>query len=281
MNRHRPDRCPGVLRPWPAEDGLLVRLRVPGGRVATASLTDLIGIAEDHGDGRVRVTTRANLQIRAMPAGPDSDALPEKLLLALEATGLLPSRNHDLVRNVMASPRTGVAAGRADLRPLVTALDAELCADPELGQLPGRFLFVLDDGTGDLRSRSCDLGLVALDATRAQLRVGRGWGDVVALSEAHLHLVELARRFHAARSPGPDGEWHVDDLAICLVPDRAPHRDLPDPSPPPPYGAIHGGLHIAVPPDGLDRTAIARLSAAAPTVVVTPWRGVLVPEETL
>lgn len=280
MNRNRPDRCPGILRPWPSNDGLLVRLRLPGGRVTTAALTDLVEIAEAHGDGRVHVTTRTNLQVRAMPAVPDTDVLPDDVLVALEATGLLPSRGHDLARNIMASPRTGLADGCVDLRPLVAALDAELCADPDLGQLPGRFLFVLDDGSGDLRERSCDLGLVALDPIRAQLRVGRGWGHVVPLVEAHLHLVEMARRFLAVRGVGPHAAWHVDELATTLSPDQAPHRDLPDPSPPPPYGAIPGGLHLAVPPEGLDRAAVARLTAAAPTVVVTPWRGVLVPEET-
>lgn len=279
MNRYRADRCPGALRPWPAVDGLLVRLRLPGGRVATSALAQLVDVAEEHGDGHVHVTSRSNLQLRGMPARPGAETLPDEVLRALETTGMLPSRAHDLARNVMASPRTGVAGGRADLRPLVAALDAAICADPTLGGLPGRFLFVLDDGTGDLRARSCDLGLVALDAGRAQLRVGEGWGPVVPLTEAHLHLADLARRFLELRGQGAAAAWHVRELGVPLVEEEPPTRSLPPPSQAPPYGPVTGGRHEPVPPGGLDRAAVTRLLDAAPAVVVTPWRGVFVPEE--
>jgi dissimilatory sulfite reductase (desulfoviridin) alpha/beta subunit len=53
MSRVRTDRCPGVGRPWPAEDGLLVRLRLIGGSVSSASLLSLVSVAETYGDGRV------------------------------------------------------------------------------------------------------------------------------------------------------------------------------------------------------------------------------------
>ena len=32
-SRTRGDLCPGALRPWPADDGLLIRLRLIGGAV--------------------------------------------------------------------------------------------------------------------------------------------------------------------------------------------------------------------------------------------------------
>ena len=92
--------------------------------------------------------------------------------------------------------------GEAVLRPDLPA--AEVLADPALGTLPGRFLFVLDDGSGDLIERSCDLGLVALDAESAQLRVGDRWSEVVPLAGAAARLVELARAFVQARGTGPD-----------------------------------------------------------------------------
>lgn len=281
MTRSRPDRCPGALRPWPAEDGLLVRLRLPGGRVAADALLGLLEVAEHHGDGHLHVTTRTNLQVRALPAVPGTQRLTDTVLAAIEATGLLPSRTHDLARNVMASPQTGLVGGRVDLRPVVRALDAALLAAPALGLLPGRFLFVLDDGRGDLLDRNCDLGLVALGPDEAQLRVGTGWGPVVPLAGVEERLVRLALRFLEVRGDGPGAAWHVHELASQLVTPVPASARLPDRSPPLPYGPVSGGEHVAVPEDGLDRPAVERLCSAAPELVVTPWRGVLVPEESL
>ncbi|WP_244927978.1 nitrite reductase [Nocardioides sp. W7] len=279
MNRFRPDRCPGALRPWPAADGLLVRLRLPGGRLRADSLRALVAVAERYGDGRVHVTGRSNLQIRALPRAAGSERLPEVVLEDLEATGLLPSRTHDLARNVMASPQSGLVGGRTDVRPIVDALDAELCGAPRLGGLPGRFLFVLDDGRGDLLSRTCDLGLVALDGARAQLRVGAGWGPVVDLHEAPRVLADLALRFLEVRGDGGGAPWHVTELAVPLLAPHAPERHLPHPAPPLGYGPVPGGVHESVPEAGFDRRAVERLCTTASELVVTPWRGVLIPEE--
>ncbi len=218
-SRHRPDRCPALCRPWPADDGLLVRLRLVGGRVAVRRLRALLHVAERWGDGRLHLTGRANLQLRALPADPLSPgAVAAEVVDAVLATGLVPSRSHELVRNVMVSPQTGHAGGRADLRPVADALDAALCADRRLADLPGRFLFVLDDGRGDLVERDCDLGLVAVDDGAAQLRVGSGWGPVVALDEVAETLVGLAARFLDRRGHGPSAAWHVRELDSPLVP---------------------------------------------------------------
>ncbi|WP_246592403.1 nitrite reductase [Nocardioides daeguensis] len=273
--RTRPDRCPGVVHPWPADDGGLVRIRVPGGRVPITALRALAAVAEEYGDGRVRVTGRANLQLRAMPLAP-SGLLDEAALAALEATGLLPSRAHDRVRNVLVSPQTGLAGGRADLRPVLAALDALLLADPALADLPGRFLFTLDDGRGDLADKHLDLGLVALDDATAQLRVGSAWGEVVALTDAPAALAALARAFLDARGTGPEAPWHVPELERPLVAAAPPAPGAAVATGPLPLGPVAGGRHVAVPDDGLDLTTIA--AWAAPTVIVTPWQGVLVPE---
>jgi precorrin-3B synthase len=264
------------VHPWPADDGGLVRIRVPGGRVPLAALRALAEVAEQYGDGRVRVTGRANLQVRAMPLTP-AGVLADEALAALEATGLLPSRTHDRVRNVLVSPQTGLAGGRADLRPVLAALDALLLADADLAGLPGRFLFTLDDGRGDLADKHLDLGLVALDDRTAQLRVGEQWGEVVALTDAPAALAALARAFLAARGTGPDAPWHVPELDLPLAPAASPAPGAAVATGPLPLGPVAGGRHLAVPDDGLVPTTIAAWTA--PTVIVTPWHGVLIPEE--
>jgi precorrin-3B synthase len=262
--RTRRDLCPGVLRPWPAEDGQLVRLRVPGGQLPAGALAALVDVAGEYGDGRVHLTGRANLQLRGL-----GEVTPT-VVDAIAATGLLPSRSHELVRNVLASPQTGLGGGRTDLRPVVATLDRLLCSDPALAELPGRFLFVLDDGRGDLADRATDLGLVALDDRSAQLRVGSSWGAVVPLSDAAGSLVDLARRFVDVRGDGPDAPWHVTELTAPLAePLPADPRALVA-SPPLPFGDVPGGRHVEA-PDGVLDPAVA-----ADALVVTPWRGVLV-----
>lgn len=280
--RDRSDRCPGALRPWRAADGLLVRLRLVGGQVATPSLERLLDVAERHGDGVVHVTGRANLQVRALPADPaDPRRVSAPVLDDLAATGLLPHPRHELVRNLLASPQTGLAGGRVDLRPMLRDLDARLCADRALADLPGRFLFVLDDGRGDVVGRPCDLGAVALDARCSQIRLGAGWGPVVPHADVARTLVTFARQFLQVRGEGPQAAWHVVELPAPLAcPDGSPSR--PDPRVPAaagplPAGPVPGGVHHPVPEHGLTRTELARWRPG-PTVVVTPWRGVLVPE---
>lgn len=281
-SRTRPDRCPGALRPWIADDGALVRLRLVGGHLPRPALEQLLRIAEEHGDGRVHLTTRANVQLRALPH--EDGALPRELFERISATGLLPSLTLELVRNIVVSPLTGrVTArhgGRADLRPVAAALDAGLCAEPLLDNLSARFLFVLDDGRGDVLDRDCDLGMVALDERTAQLRVGPHWGPVVDLADAPAALLDLARAFVHVRGDGPDAPWHLAELELPLV---APHRSdprLPLASPEPAPGPHlqddgRRALHVPCPDASIGRDL--DLPGDGP-LIVTPWRSVVVPD---
>jgi precorrin-3B synthase len=150
-NHAAADRCPGVLRLAEAADGYLARIRLPGGLIDAGQMRVLARLAGELGDGRVELTSRGNVQLRGLAAeagGP----LAEELARA----GLLPSPGHDLVRNVLASPLAGLDGG-PDLTAIVQILDAALCARPRLAELPGRFLFAVDDGRGDVAGLGADV----------------------------------------------------------------------------------------------------------------------------
>jgi precorrin-3B synthase len=140
-----------VLRLLEAADGYLARIRLPGGLVSGEQLRVLGRLAGELGDGRVELTSRGNVQLRGLAA----DAA-EPLTSELTAAGLLPSLSHDRVRNVLASPLAGLDRG-VELTGIVRALDAGLCARPRLAELPGRFLFALDDGRGDVAGLGADV----------------------------------------------------------------------------------------------------------------------------
>jgi precorrin-3B synthase len=151
VDRGAADRCPGVLRLAEAADGYLARIRLPGGLIGAGQIRVLARLAGEFGDGRVELTSRGNVQLRALAAGA-ADPLTDELTRA----GLLPSLSHDRVRNVLASPLAGLDGG-TDLTGIVRALDAALCARPRLAELSGRFLFAVDDGRGDVTSLGADV----------------------------------------------------------------------------------------------------------------------------
>ncbi len=222
------DRCPGVLRVYPAADGGIARLRFPGGRLGPADWTALAGIASDHG-GDIQVTSRGNLQVRGVR---DERLLRDRVA----AAGLLPSAAHDRVRNIIASPLAGRLEGHHPLGDLPERLDAALLARDEVTTLSGRFLFGFDDGTGDVLAHAPDLTAVAGKGGRS-LRVHVAGGDAgvdLSASDAAAVLVDAAVAFatHA------DGTWRVPGLGSLrdLVVDVLAAHDLTssgEPSPAP------------------------------------------------
>jgi precorrin-3B synthase len=149
----RQDACPGILDLHEARDGLVARIRLPGGYASTARLRSLAAMAERFGDSRVDLTARGNVQIRGIQPG-----VTVPMAGRAAAAGFLPSPAHDRARNITASPLAGLA-GHPGLRGPVRSLDRAIRADAGLAALPGRFLFSLDDGTGRAGLGSCDVGL--------------------------------------------------------------------------------------------------------------------------
>src|SRR5699024_9166543 len=162
--RDRPDGCPGARRVHVAADGAIGRLRFPGGSLPAPGFAVLADLADNFGDGDIHFTSRGNLQIRGIR---DVAAFAD----AVEEAGMLPHPEHDRVRNILQSPMTGRVGGLDDVSELVHAFDDALCADESLAALPGRTLFAIDDGRGDVLCEAPDLGLVALGGGEFELVV--------------------------------------------------------------------------------------------------------------
>ncbi|WP_194838133.1 precorrin-3B synthase [Nocardia sp. XZ_19_369] len=205
MTRGVPDSCPGVLRLHEAADGPLARVRLPGGRVEPGQLQVLAEAAREVGDGNIELTSRGNVQLRQVR---DAGELTGRL----EAAGLLPSQTHERVRNIVASPLSGRIGGIADVHALVPALDAGLLAAPRLAELPGRVLFTLDDGRGDVSMLSGDIGVHATGTEEfALLLAGRDSGIRVSAADAVDVMLAAAHGFLDLRG-GEAGRWRLHEI---------------------------------------------------------------------
>lgn len=201
----RTDACPGALRTYGATDGAIARVRLAGAPLTIAQARGIGDIAATLGDGEVRFTTRANVQVR----GLDEDG-SQAFAAAVATLGLLPSTTHERARNIVVSPFCG-----QDVIDLARAIDVAICADPALAKLSGRFLVGIDDGTGQLLSLPLDLAL-QVRGGRVRLRLGsdvRGY-DVGALDEPQVVAANVAGVAAVFRAIAADeGAWNVDDLS--------------------------------------------------------------------
>jgi precorrin-3B synthase len=243
------DRCPGALSLHAAEDGALARVRLPGGRIdarGRAAVADVAAL----GNGIVEITSRANLQVRGLPAGAG-----EQVASLLAGGGLLPSLAHDRVRNVIASPLGGTDD-------VVDALDRGLCADPALAELPGRFLFAVDDGSAFALGHRADVTLVAGALFLGGAATDRRGGAALAL--------DAARAFMAERTT----EWRLREVpeGPARVAARLGGRMVPGAEPPAMSltPGIRGTAVTALAP--LGRLDGRTLRALRGDVRLSPWR---------
>ncbi|MET9934931.1 MULTISPECIES: cobalamin biosynthesis protein CobG [unclassified Streptomyces] len=278
--RERGDACPGALRLHSADDGHLARLRLPAGRLTSRQVEVLAHAAEALGDGRISVTSRGNAELRGL-----DDGCGAELAALLAEAGLLPSPTHERVRNIVASPAAGLdGLGAADVQLWARELDERLCAAPWAAALSGRFLFVLDDGRGDVTGLGGDVTLVATASGAVLLRLGDR-AVRVAAADAPRAALAAARAFLTAARAAGTGAWRVRELpeghgadargalaaaGIAAEPAREP---LPAHGAPPAPGPLGPrALHVLAP---LGRLTAAQLRALLPAdeVRLTPWRG--------
>lgn len=198
-----------------AADGGLARVRLPGGVLSASQLRVLLAAAVDLGDGHLELTSRANVQIRALRPGA-----PAELSDRLYAAGLLPSITHERVRNILASPLSGLDTPH-DVLPLAAALDRLLCATPSLAALPGRFLFALDDGRGDLSAAKADISIRLVSPADAELHLaGAPTGLQVSAEQVPPLMIAAAEAFLAERAAQGSEAWRLAEI------EDGPHRVL-------------------------------------------------------
>jgi precorrin-3B synthase len=267
-----------VLRLIDAQDGQLARVRLPGGFVSAAALRVLADAAVDLGDGRLELTSRGNVQVRGL-APSSADELAGRLGYA----GLTPSATHERVRNIVASPLAGIDRG-PDLGALVNGLDLALCADARLAALPGRFLFAIDDGRGDVGSSGADVVAV--------VRGGSAWveGRTVAAVELPAAMLRAAHAFLDECDAQDNPAWHVEELTDGRTrlrerigaPDDGPDLPVAPPTRLGPIRRLDGRTALVVaPPLGRLTAEQARWIAAqlgSDVARITPWRSVVLPE---
>jgi precorrin-3B synthase len=270
------DACPGALQLHQAADGALARVRLPGGVISPAQLAALAHAATRFGSPAMELTSRGNIQLRAIT---DTAAVAE----IAAAAGLLPSQTHERVRNLVASPLSGRLGGRTDIRGLVTELDEAIQSEPALAHLPGRFMFGVDDGRGDISGLAADAGTHFLsESSAALLLAGLDTGVRLDRPDVVPALTAIATRFAATRGKA----WRVAELT-----DVAPLLEQSTPSaepgatwPPvmrPPVGWLQqddGRIALgAAVPLGVLQTRVAEfLAAIGAPMAITPWRSVLV-----
>ncbi|MFJ2742876.1 precorrin-3B synthase [Streptomyces sp. NPDC087440] len=292
--RTRGDACPGSLRLHRADDGALARVRLPGG-IVTAEQADVLGeLAAELGEGDIHLTSRGNAQLRALPADCGGE-----LALRLGESGLLPSARHERVRNLVASPLSGLdGRGNADVGPWLAELDALLCASERAVALSGRFLFALDDGRGDVDALGADVTLLARRDGDVLLRVG-GAADAVRVPGAQAAGAALVAAETFLDSAPDAGTWRIAELpdgpevllaqvVRKLGAPRTPAPARPGEAAVPGTGVVTGGasgaaaLSVGAP---LGRVTAAQWRLLADTargagdgtLRLTPWRGVVVP----
>jgi len=162
--------CPGILHAVQAKDGLLTRIRVPGGMIVPNQLSAIAELSAAFSDGMVDITSRSNLQMR----GIENENL-NYLARGLDSAGFLPSASHDRVRNVVTNPFAGLGFDEIlDSRPFVRELDSRIIGDPGMAGLPSKFSFAIDNGGSWFSHENDDLAL-----------------RVIAVEDSHLFLLAI------------------------------------------------------------------------------------------
>ena len=139
----------------------MLRIRVPGGGLFAHQLRRAASVARHHGDGRIHVTTRQDIQIHGVALGHIHPALVELAEAGLSTKG----GGGNTVRNIMGCPDAGVCPNEVfDITPWPAALTEFMLPDPVSYQLPRKYKIAFAGCANDCVGASVnDLGFIATE----------------------------------------------------------------------------------------------------------------------
>ncbi|MGA8552583.1 MAG: precorrin-3B synthase [Stellaceae bacterium] len=282
--------CPDVLHPMPTGDGLLVRLHPPLGRLNAAQLRAIAAAAQRHGNGRLDISGRGNLQIRGV-GQPSHPALVDELA----AAGLVDPAGPGGPHRTIVSPLAGRdPADHLDAAALARQVEA---AVRTVAELPPKLATAVDGGgLFPLVELSADIYAVAIDNTAVAIGLGSAagprWCGTAAPSELPVALTALLTGFATAAASGqsltPMRDLPDDLRAMLAAAARLGPPTVPRSRPAAPRAGIlempDGGAGVVVaPPFGrLEAGQLIEVAGWAKRfgdgeVRLSPWRGIVFP----
>lgn len=247
-------------------DGLVVRVRPHAGRLTSAQAAGIAALAQQHGNGMLDLTSRANLQLRGV--NPEAHAA---LLEGLHALGLVDSNaDFEARRNILVSPFWQPDDGTQG----IAAALAKALAAPDAPALPGKFGFAVDCGAqAVLRANSADIRIergpsgytVRADGYATVACVSADEVVPTAMALAHWFLAQgdgLARM--AALAP-----QHALPERFQTISDFSPSAPAPQP------GLTGAGWLVGAEFGQLQAETLAAVSTWG-ALRLTPWRMLLV-----
>lgn len=256
--------CPGALRPMASGDGLVVRVRAPSGRLTQAQAAGIARLVQAHGNGRLDLSARANLQLRGV-----TEASHPRLLAGLAALGLLDDTPEaEARRNILVTPFADAEAYA------IAAALAEALAE-RAPALPGKFGFAVDTGAAPvLAEASADIR-IERGAGGLMLRAdGMGAGRPVMPEQAAVEAVRLAEWFLAAGG-APGGRGRMRGLIAAGVRPQGHDAPAPEAVASPGPGLMPQGALIGAAFGQLEAGQLGALAALG-SIRLTPWRMLLV-----
>lgn len=300
---YRRGTCPGVGSSMSTGDGLLSRVRVPGGRLQAKHLAFIATLAAQHGQAVLELTRRGNLQLRGL--APETDASVSAALIA-QGLAVAPAEA-EASRNTLSSPAADLDPyALADPWPLALALDKAMVKDTAFRALPTKFRLLLNGGgVAHLAAEDADIradAIMSPNGLRYRLSVaGTAYSSkrlglcapehtVKALLALTHHFIE---RNSALPTPGRRllhvlGEVPLHEfqavVAPWLQPSDTPFATNPSlgPDPGTVIGAQNGWFGAGVPFGELSAETAQALADLAEThaagqLRLTPWRQILLP----